>query len=228
MIKKLIDPVLSDMEIVPMEIPKIVPVKEEKRIIPDEDIFKAETKDEIESDEDIVKAPIKLEVKPKPRGSKKKGGDGKRGPDKKPRAKPVLSEERREILTRAREASVLKRQALRDEKDRLKATITEQAKKNIAKTVSFKQLQPAPPPTPIKNDQEQFFSLMDEWDNRKQARKVKKKQSEISKKIHSEPNTDSKNQNHPASKSIPANSRPQAPPNPFDELFNYTNKNTFW
>ena len=58
---------------------------------------------------------------------------------------------------------------------------------------------------------------MDEWDNRKQTRKAKKKKQEA------------QQQSHPASTSIPVQNRPKAPENPFDDLFNYkTAKNTFW
>jgi hypothetical protein len=212
MIKPLNDPILEmSLDIEPMDNKKL----EEEPIIPksvpqEEDIFKdGETKENIVVAEDIVK----LEVQEKPRGGAKKGGDGKRGKDTKQRKKWVMTDARLASLARAREASVLKRQAVKDEKDRLSKELKDQAVKNITKTVSFKQLQPEPPPKPNVNENERFFNLMDEWDNRKQTRKAKNK----------------KEQSHPASMSIPENSRPKAPENPFDDLFAYkTGKNTFW
>ena len=222
MIKKLHDDVL-EMEILPMEEPptellELAEAKKEKPVLEDKDVFKEEIE---ENEPDNA---ISLEIAEKP--TKVKKGTGQRGPDKQKRAKPRVTQKRLDSLQRARDASVLRRQALAEEKKRLKAEINEKAKANLDKTVSFEELKPQPPP---KSDQENFFTLMDQWDTRKQERKTAsratiQKQSGNLKKCSSAETA----RNHPASTSIAALARPKPPDNPFDELFNYTQKNTFW
>ena len=226
MIKKLHDDVL-EMEILPMEEPptELIEAAEEKAkkpLLEDKDVFKEEIEEQETKAERTSEKNIRFEISDKPA----KKGTGQRGPDKQKRAKPRVTQKRLDSLQRAREASVLRRQALAEEKKRLKAEINEKAKENLDKTVSFEQLKPETPPKP--SDQENFFTLMDQWDDRKQEKKKAKrkaKQSETDKTVLSKPQT---NQNHPASTTIADLARPKPPDNPFDELFNYTQKNTFW
>ena len=226
MIKPLHDDVLNmSLEIEPMPDPVVEEIEEEETketpVLSDSDIFKGDNTPEIAEEEPQS---LQLEVKEKKKsGAKKAGGTGKRGKDTKPRKAWVMTEKRAAHLHRAREASVLKRTALKEEKAIIKAEIKARAEANLTKPVTIKDLTPPPPPKPTrvapsaKAQDDHFFNLMDRWEEKKQVKKAQRKQNK------------KETTNHPASTSIPKESRPASPKNPFNEIFNYTNnRSTFW
>jgi hypothetical protein len=216
MIKKLNDAVL-EMEILPIK--EIEQVNKEMISIPkpnpkEQDVFKNDIVKKM--DESIISTPTEEQENIDSDDISSiidKKTIGERGKDKKPRKKWIMTEKRKVSLAKAREASLLKRTALKIEKNKLKAEVTKKATENLNKTVSFEELKPdrqGQQINPNKKDQEHFFNLMDEWHTRKQTRKQIKKKESIS---------------HPASAQIPIQQRPTPPQNPFDELFNYQKKN---
>ena len=139
---------------------------------------------------------------------------GKRGLDVKQRKKRVMSDEAKAKLAEAREISLQKRKAIKEEKDLLK--LKERTEQKVIADekrtlINVKQ----------QEDQEQkFFNLMEKWSARKSG--IKKKKKELAK-------IQEQTQSHPAGRSIPQAQKPKAPENPFDELFNYkSTRSTFW
>ena len=169
-----------------------------------------ETKEPVEIIETIDEANnIKLEIKPKRKR-------GQRGKDKKPRTKKPLTEKQLASLARAREKSRQVRQAKKIEKERLKKEAILKAAENIKKTRKIKKhpLPQKPPPPPPRNipkpRYEDFFAMMDKYEEYKEK---KRKIKQI--KPQSQP--------HPANRTFQKPPRPtQAPaPNPFDVCFQY-------
>ena len=140
---------------------------------------------------------------------------GKRGKDKKPRAKRPPTEKQLAHLTRIRELSRQKREAKKMEKARLKKEIATKAEHNTAKNriVKLPTTKPVPinpPPKKVKdNDYMQFFNLMDRYEEYKQER------NEI-KKLKKKP------QPHPSNRVITQRDRPIRPTNNVGQVLKNT------
>ena len=198
------------LEILPIEVEEEEVLEDETKAelpdIPEEEVFVAESK------EPVVKV---------------KKGSGKRGPDKKPRKKKIVSEAVIIALSKAREASVAKRIKIRDERAKIRLEIKEKENDEINERLRQKNLTPPSSPKgkkqiiPILKEQpserERFMGILDEWDAKKKLTKQKRKEQ-------------LQNQPHPAGRRIPQTQLPVPPPNPFDEIFKYrgSNRSTYW
>jgi hypothetical protein len=178
----------------------------------------------------------------------KKRGRGKRGKDKKKRVKKPPTEKQLAHLARIRELSKQRREAKKLEKERIKLEIKNKAKENtkknatinppkiINKTATKKPTQviqnTPPPPNPHQNNinptnisqapsMEQFFNLMDKYEEYKVKRNAVKK-------------TIPKSQSLPTGRKIAQKYKPEPiidhnplinePKNPFDVCFSYGGK----
>ena len=214
------------MEILPIlveEVEEASEVEEERVVdIPEEDVFGGHSHPE----------PVEEEVEEHIPVVKVKKGCGKRGPDKKPRKKKIVSEAVKASLAKAREASMAKRREIKDERSKIRLEIREQEKKLITERLRAKNDPVTPLPSPKGNQQptielkekreserERMLGILDEWHTKKKLSKRLKRENE------------SKNQQpHPAGRNIPQTMLPQPPPNPFDEIFKYkgSNRSSYW
>lgn len=214
------------MEILPIlveEVEEASEVEEERVVdIPEEDVFGGHSHPE----------PVEEEVEEHIPVVKVKKGCGKRGPDKKPRKKKIVSEAVKASLAKAREASMAKRREIKDERSKIRLEIREQEKKLITERLRAKNDPVTPLPSPKGNqqptielkekresDRERMLGILDEWHTKKKLSKRLKRENE------------SKNQQpHPAGRNIPQTMLPQPPPNPFDEIFKYkgSNRSSYW
>ena len=161
---------------------------------------------------------------------KVKKGNGKRGPDKKPRKKKIVSEAVIAALSKAREASQAKRKEIKDERSKIRLEIKEKEKQLISERLEARRTPKTPPPSPKEkvvfkgfvepSERERMMGILDEWDEWDAKKKLtkKKKKEEL------------QNQPHPAGRNIPQTQLPKPPPNPFDEIFRYrgSNRSTYW
>ncbi len=214
------------MEILPIlveEVEEASEVEEERVVdIPEEDVFGGHSHPE----------PVEEEVEEHIPVVKVKKGCGKRGPDKKPRKKKIVSEAVKASLAKAREASMAKRREIKDERSKIRLEIREQEKKLITERLRAKNDPVTPLPSPKGNqqptielkekresDRERMLGILDEWHTKKKLSKRLKRENER------------KNQQpHPAGRNIPQTMLPQPPPNPFDEIFKYkgSNRSSYW
>ena len=157
-----------------------------------------------------------------------KKGRGKRGKDKKKRAKRPPTEKQLAHLARIRELSRQKREAKKLEKERLKKEHVKKASANVDKNrkvsrpkTSIKPPTPPmaipPPQPPPQPSYEQFFHLMDRYEEYKEKRNRVK-------------NVKPKTQTLPTGRTIKKEHRPKPPIqnvlknepiNPFDVCFSY-------
>ena len=223
------------MEILPIlveEVEEASEVEEERVVdIPEEDVFGGHShpepvEEEVEEHIPVVNISNEVMVK------KVKKGCGKRGPDKKPRKKKIVSEAVKASLAKAREASMAKRREIKDERSKIRLEIREQEKKLITERLRAKNDPVTPLPSPKGNQQptielkekpeserERMLGILDEWHTKKKLSKRLKRENER------------KNQQpHPAGRNIPQTMLPQPPPNPFDEIFKYkgSNRSSYW
>jgi hypothetical protein len=216
------------MDILPIVVEEEDVVEEEtKEPIPDieeEDVFGGKDLEETEKLEEP--APV-LKVKK---------GNGKRGPDKKPRKKKIVSEAVIAALSKAREASRAKREEIKDERSKIRLEIKEKEKQLIKERLEAKKMPETPPPSPKEkigfkgfvepSEKERLMGILDEWDAKKKLTKQRKKEQLQNQKKKEQ----LQNQPHPAGRNIPQTQLPQPPPNPFDEIFKYkgSNRSTYW
>ena len=209
------------------EVLEILPI-----VLEEEDVVEEETKEPIlDIEEEDVFGGKDLEEPEEPAPVLKvKKGNGKRGPDKKPRKKKIVSEAVIAALSKAREASRAKREEIKDERSKIRLEIKEKEKQLIKERLEAKKMPETPPPSPKEKigfkgfveplEKERLMGILDEWDAKKKLTKKRKK----------EELQNQKNQSHPAGRNIPKTQLPQPPPNPFDEIFRYrgSNRSTYW
>ena len=210
------------------EVLDILPIEE----LEEEDVMEEETKEpipDIEEEDVFGGKDLEETCAPAP-VLKVKKGNGKRGPDKKPRKKKIVSEAVIAALSKAREASRAKREEIKDERSKIRLEIKEKEKQLIKERLEAKKVPETPPPSPKEkvvfkgvvepSERERMLVILDEWDAKKKLTKQRKK----------EQLQNQKNQSHPAGRNIPQTQLPQPPPNPFDEIFKYkgSNRSTYW
>lgn len=210
------------------EVLEILPIIE----LEEEDVVEEETKEPIPDlqEEDVFGGKDLEEPEEPAPVLKVKKGNGKRGPDKKPRKKKIVSEAVIAALSKAREASQAKRKEIKDERSKIRLEIKEKEKQLISERLEARRTPKTPPPSPKEkvvfkgvvepSERERMMGILDEWDAKKKLTKKKKKE-ELQNQI---------NQSHPAGRNIPQTQLPKPPPNPFDEIFRYrgSNRSTYW
>jgi len=170
-------------------------------------------------------------------GKEIKRGVGKRGKDKKKRVKKPPTQKQLAHLARMRDLAKQKRAANKLEKKRkeeeakriqkeleeLKPTVqnTKIIKNAVLnkpeKKVHFHSNTPRQPTA--EEQQHQFFELMEKYELYKEAKnyKIKQREKSIQERLNEKRR---QNKPHP-NRRIPQIQRPQPPPNPYDDIFNY-------
>jgi hypothetical protein len=211
-------PVITTVEEIE-EIKDIEEIEEEgvNIVLEQNEIFKTNLEEKAEPVE-----PVEKKKELNGWGQEKKRGIGKRGPDKKKRVKKPPTERQLAHLARMREKSAQKRiERAAERKQKLEVA------KKIAKKVTF-----VPPPVkelkkavfrhqstnnPRQTKEADFFALMDKYESYKNA---KNKKISMERSLQERLLEKRRNTPHPNRK-IPAQLRPIAPVNPFDDIFNY-------
>ena len=147
--------------------------------------------------------------------TKPKRGRGKRGKDKKPRVKKPPTEKQLAHLKKMREASRLKREAKNIEKERIKKDTEKKA--IIA-------VDPKPKPVPIQqtpgpSSTEQFFKMMEKYEEYKEKRNRVKKTKAVEQPPAIRANSKEELPKKPFHN--PLKNEPQVETNPYDQCFKY-------
>ena len=233
------------LEIKPMDdiVPEGLPSPQNSKTFKHEEVFVNKKIKEAEEDEDIIEevSDIEHDVESITQEPVKRGR-GKRGKDKKPREKKPPTEKQLAHLAKCRELSKQRREAKKLETQRIKLEIkrraTENTKKDatikppdiINKTARKKQTQvihdTPTPTTPHQNDinptnisqgqsMEQFFNLMERYEEYKEKKQSVKKAVPKTQPLPTGRKIEKKY------KPEPFNPLVNEPKNPFDVCFSY-------